>query len=141
MEINKLNVLIFLTPKKNVACLYTSFSLRQSLEKMAYHRYSAIPLLDDNGHYIGTVTEGDILYYLKDKHNLDLISAEQENILNIPRYHDNKSISINTTLGDIFKMAIDQNFIPVVDDKGVFIGIITRKRIFENIEKIKKIEH
>ena len=60
-----MNILLFLTPKKDVAYLFDDFSIRQALEKMEYHRYSAIPIINRNGEYVGTLTEGDILYYLK----------------------------------------------------------------------------
>ena len=65
-----MNVLLFLTPKKEVAYLYEDYSLRQALEKMEYHRYSAIPIISRNGNYLGTLTEGDLLWYIK---NLSLI--------------------------------------------------------------------
>ena len=38
-----MNIMFFLTPKSNVAYIYDDYSLRQALEKMEYHRYSAIP--------------------------------------------------------------------------------------------------
>ncbi len=133
-----MNILLFLTPKKNVAYLYDNYSLRQALEKMEYHRYSAIPIINKKGNYIGTLTEGDILWYLKNKKNLDIITSENENIMSIERHHDNKEVSANCSLKDIMEMAINQNFVPVVDDKNIFIGIITRKKIFQYLAKNKK---
>ena len=56
-----MNILFFLTPKKEVAYVEETDTLRQVLEKMEYHGYSAIPLLSEDGRYIGTVTEGDLL--------------------------------------------------------------------------------
>ena len=82
---NNINILFFLTPKKDVAYLYDTYSLRQALEKMSYHRYSAIPLINEQGYYIGTLTEGDILYYLKENHQLNLFKAENNNILDIKK--------------------------------------------------------
>ena len=62
-----MNVLFFLTPKSEVAYLYEDYSLRQTMEKMEHYRYSAVPVIDRNGCYIGTITEGDLLWYLKDE--------------------------------------------------------------------------
>ena len=41
-----MNILFFLTPKEKVAHTDTDDTLRQALEKMEHHGYSAIPLLD-----------------------------------------------------------------------------------------------
>ena len=128
-----MNILLFLTPKKDVAYLFDDFTIRQALEKMEYHRYTAIPILKRNGEYVGTLTEGDILWYLKNKHNLNIFEAEDVKIMDIPRKHDNKPVSASTKLSDIFDTAINQNFIPVIDDEKHFIGIITRKKIMNHL--------
>ena len=130
-----MNVLLFLTPKKDVAYLQDNFSIRQALEKMEYHRYSAIPILNEQGKYKGTLTEGDILWYVKNKHNLSIFEAENDSILKITRRHDNLPVKATAELKDIIASAMNQNFIPVVDDNDTFIGIITRKNIFKYLEK------
>lgn len=128
-----MNILLFLTPKREVEYLFDDYSIRQALEKMEYHRYTAIPILKRNGEYVGTLTEGDILWYLKNKHNLNIFEAEDVKIMDIPRKHDNKPVSASTKLSDIFDAAINQNFIPVIDDEKHFIGIITRKKIMNHL--------
>ena len=65
-----MNIMFFLTPKSNVAYIYDDYSLRQALEKMEYHQYSAIPMIDRRGHYVGTLTEGDLLWYIKGRATL-----------------------------------------------------------------------
>lgn len=133
-----MNILLFLTPKKDVAFLYDSFSLRQSLEKMEFHRYTAIPIINNDGKYVGTLTEGDLLWYIKNKHYLNIQEAENDNIMLIKRHHNNQAVNANSSLKDIFSMALNQNFIPVVDDNQIFIGIITRKKIFQYLSKNHK---
>lgn len=135
-----MNILLFLTPKKDVAYLYDDYSVRQALEKMEYHRYSSIPIISRNGNYIGTLTEGDILWYVKNHHNLDLFAAENDKMIQIPRYHDNQAVPATSDLTDIFQAAMNQNFIPVVDDDGTFIGIITRKNIFNYLSHLNHAE-
>ena len=66
-----MNILFYLTPKCDCAYLEDTDSLRQAIEKMEARRYSTIPLLSKNGNYIGTVTEGDLLWNIKNKYNLD----------------------------------------------------------------------
>ena len=128
-----MNILLFLTPKREVEYLFDDYSIRLALEKMEYHRYTAIPILNRSGEYIGTLTEGDILWYLKNKHNLNIFEAEDVKIINIPRHHDNKPVSATTELNEIFDTAMNQNFIPVIDDEKHFIGIITRKKIMNHL--------
>lgn len=79
-----MNLLFFLTPKAEVAYLYDDFTLRQAIEKMEYHRYSSIPILNRKGEYVGTITEGDILWAVKRNYNLNLQDAEDMPIMSIP---------------------------------------------------------
>lgn len=130
-----MNILLFITPKKDVAYLYDDFSVRQALEKMEYHRYSAIPIIDRNGKYVGTLTEGDLLWYIKNCHNLSINSAEDEKMINIQRHYNNQAVLATCDLKEIIDAAMKQNFVPVVDDNNVFIGIITRKNIFNYLKK------
>ena len=73
-----MNILLFLTPKKDVSYLYSDYTIRQATEKMEYHRYTAIPIIDRNGKYIGTLTEGDILWFIKNNNHFNLQEAENE---------------------------------------------------------------
>ena len=137
-----MNILFFLTPKDAVEFIYEDFTLRQAIEKMEHHKYTAIPLLTREGTYIGTITEGDILRLIKDKYSLNLQEAEDFPIKQVPRRWHNSPVDINCNIEDLFLTAMGQNFIPVVDDKSKFIGIVTRKDIleycFRNFRKTEK---
>lgn len=124
-----MNILFFLTPKESVAHVEEDDTLRQVLEKMEHHGYTAIPLLGRDGKYIGTITEGDLLWFLKDRNFPDLHQLEDMPITAIARHRDNQAVSINETMEDLFDKVTNQNFVPVVDDKRVFIGIVTRKDV------------
>jgi CBS domain-containing protein len=124
-----MNILFFLTPKSEVAFLYDDQTLRQALEIMEYHRYTAVPVINKQGEYIGTITEGDMLWGIKNEYNLSLKGAEQMPVTTIPRRSDNRPVSIDATMEDMIDKALNQNFVPVVDDQEKFIGIITRRDI------------
>ena len=124
-----MNVLFFLTPKSKVAYIYDDFTLRQTLEKMEYHRYSAVPLLTREGKYVGTITEGDLLWSIKNKYSLNFKEAESTPIMETPRRMDNLPVTADTEVEDLMIKALNQNFVPVTDDRGMFIGIVTRKDI------------
>jgi len=126
-----MNILFFLTPKHEVAYITKAFSLRQALEKMEYHKYSAIPLLDTAGHYLGTITEGDMLWGIKNQYHLNLKEAEDVPVTAISRRMDYIPVNAKSDMEELIDRALNQNFVPVVDDLGSFIGIITRKDILK----------
>lgn len=133
-----MNIMFFLTPKSEVAYIYDDYSLRQTLEKMEFHRYAAIPIIDRRGHYVGTITEGDLLWNIKNEESLSLKIAEEIPIKKIKRRMDNVPVRVDSNMEDLITKATNQNFVPVIDDKNVFIGIITRKDIIQYFCKDKK---
>ena len=135
-----MNILYFLTPKAEVAFEYDYNKLRHAMEIMEYHKYSSIPMINREGKYVGTITEGDLLWGLKKLNILNLKGAEDIAITKIARRADYRPVSADSNMEDLMEKAMDQNFVPVIDDQENFIGIITRKDIIGYCkEKIKKI--
>jgi predicted transcriptional regulator len=140
-ERDEMNILFFLTPKSEVAYIHDDESLRQVLEKMEFHKYSAVPIISRQGTYVGTITEGDLLWYIKNQLDLNLQEARRIRITNVPRRSDNTPVSIDSNMEDLLDKAMKQNFVPVLDDKKSFIGIITRKDIMKYFaNKMEKTE-
>ena len=125
------NVLFFLTPKAMCAFLNDDYTIRQALEKMETAGYAALPILNKRGEYRGTLTEGDLLWALKNLCYMDMRQAEARRIIEITRRKDNIPVRITTGMQDLVDRASGQNFVPVVDDKDTFIGIITRSAIIK----------
>ena len=123
-----MNITFFLLPKIKVEFLLENFSLRQAIEKMEYHRYSVVPVLSKDGKYLYSLSEGDILYAMT-KNKLKFEDLTKIHLESIERDRDVKPVSINSSMDDLVKLIVDQNFVPVVNDRGVFIGIITRKAV------------
>ncbi|SFA80516.1 MULTISPECIES: CBS domain-containing protein [unclassified Bacillus (in: firmicutes)] len=130
-----MNIAFFLIPKNEVAYIKYESTMRQALEKMEYHRYSAVPLIDCEGRYIGTLTEGDLLWKVKNTPNFTFESTNKIWLRDIPLHKKNKAISINSEMEDIILKSLEQNFVPVVDDNKTFIGIIRRREIIEYCAK------
>lgn len=125
-----MNILFFLTPKSEVDYVYDDDTLWQTLEKMEQNRYTAIPIINhEDGTYVGTITEGDLLWDVKERYDLDLGNAEDMPILNIKRKRDNEPVEADADVEDIINKVMNQNFVPVIDDSECFIGIITRKDV------------
>ena len=135
-----MNILFFLTPKEDVAYIYDTYSLRQVLEKMEYHKYSCIPIITDRGKYAGTITEGDLLWGLKDRGQLNLKKAEEVPIISFKRRNDYAPIRVDSNMENLLEKAMQQNFVPVVDDQKNFIGIVTRRDIMQYICSLNKRE-
>ena len=125
------NILFFLTPKAMCAFVYDDYTIRQALEKMESAGYASLPILNKRGEYRGTLTEGDLLWALKNMCYLDMRQAEARRIMEIARRRDNVPVKVTTTMYDLVQRASTQNFVPVVDDKDAFIGIITRRAIIK----------
>ena len=125
------NILFFLTPKAMCAYLYDDYTLRQALEKMESAGYASLPILSKRGEYRGTLTEGDLLWALKNMCYMDMRQAEARRIMEITRRRDNVPVRVTTSMYDLVQRASTQNFVPVVDDKDAFIGIVTRRSIIK----------
>ena len=135
-----MNILFFLTPKSDVAYIFEDETLRQTVEKMEHRKFSCIPILNKEGQYTGTISEGDLLWGIKllNINSTDLKEMENVSIMAIPRRDTYKPVHADEDMEDLLDRAINQNYVPVVDDKGSFIGIITRKEIIKYCYKEMK---
>src|SRR5664279_4494078 len=127
-----MNVAFFLTPKNQVVWVPASATLRQAIERMKPHGFTAIPILDDRGGYVGTLTEGDILWHLINVPGISLRTAELTPLHAVKLRKNNVPVHIDADIEALITRAVDQNFVPVLDDSDVFIGIVTRKPIIEH---------
>jgi len=126
-----INIAFFLIPKKEIICLPLNCTMRQAIEKMEFHRYTAVPILDQYGHYVGTITEGDLLWKMKNTAGLTFENTDKIPIAEIPRRVKNETVRIEANIESLINLAIVQNFVPVLDDEDIFIGIIRRREIME----------
>ncbi|MCI8782512.1 MAG: CBS domain-containing protein [Dorea sp.] len=126
-----MNILFFLKPKSELAYIYDYHTVRQALEIMEYHKYSSVPILSKGGTYVGSITEGDLLWSLKHWNLLNLKDAEEISVMKVDRRLDYQCVTAKSKMEDLIGRAMEQNFVPVVDDQGHFIGIITRRDIIE----------
>lgn len=129
------NILFFLTPKAMCAFLYDDYTIRQALEKMEATGFASLPILNKRGEYRGSITEGDLLWALKNICYMDMRQAEAHRIMEIARRKDNVPVKVNTNMHDLISKAKEQNFVPVVDDKDAFIGLVTRGAIIQYCEQ------
>ncbi len=136
-----MNIAFFLKPKISVAFLYNDYTIRQSLEKMRHYGYSAIPVINREGKYAGTVSEGDFLWYLTDcfdnNEQINLKTLEDVPLAKLLRSSTYKPVKVTADVNELLNLAANQNFVPVVDDLGSFIGIVTRRDIIKHLTEKK----
>ncbi|MDF2721948.1 MAG: hypothetical protein K0Q59_1623 [Paenibacillus sp.] len=126
-----MNIAFFLVPKREVIFLTVNSTLRQSLERMEFHRYTAVPVLSEEGDYVGTITEGDLLWHFKNTPGVTFDNAHKSLLGSVPMRMQNEPVHIDANMNDLISKAKAQNFVPVIDDRQHFIGIVRRSDIIE----------
>ncbi len=121
-----MNIPSLLIPKGNVIYLHSKDSVEFALFVFREHSYTAVPVINNDGEYKGTITEGDFLYYLMDNKDKDLKKVKVRNLL---RENFNEAVKITASFDKLLIKCLDQNFVPVVDDRNMFVGIVTRRVI------------
>ena len=129
------NVLLLLTPKNQVAYLVETMNVRQALEKMKAHGYRVIPLIGSNGEYIGTISEGDLLWYIEQNGSFDYRKMEDTKITDLLRKDTTPAVKVDAGIEEIVENIVNHNFVPVVDDRNVLMGIVTRRRVLQELLK------
>ncbi len=124
-----MNIISLLKSKNTVCYLYAENTLRQGLEKMKAHGYTAIPVITNDGNYVGCISEGDFLWHLLEHRECSIKSLEHLCIRDMIRPDWNPAVRIDVSIDSLFERVSNQNFVPVVDDRNKFIGIITRRDI------------
>jgi len=125
------NILAFVKPKNDVVFVYDDDTVKDALVKLENHRFTSIPVLNKDGNYIGTLTEGDLLWNIKNIVNFSMKQAEKMSIKELKRFRDYEIIEITANMSELINKATTENFVPVVDQHGLFIGIVTRKEIIK----------
>ncbi len=129
------NIFDFLTPKGMTQFIDERATVRQALEKFDAHKFSVVPVIDKDGNYINTIAEGDLLRFIKNECHFDIKVAETKTIDTIERYRSYEALSINCSEKEVLKLSLSQNFIPLIDDRNKFIGIVKRSDIISFLLK------
>jgi CBS domain-containing protein len=124
-----MDILAFVKPKREIIYVFDDFSISEALKTMEEFRFTSIPILSREGNYVGTLTEGDLLWGIKNLTQFDMEKANQLPISALHRLRDYETINVMANIDELIIKASNENFVPVVDDKGYFIGIVTRKTL------------
>ena len=129
-----MNIAFFLKPKSQVAYLHAGNTLRQGLEKMRRHGFTAVPVIDREGMYLGVVSERDFLYRLLDAGSVEAADANGYTVADLVSDTRFEAVTIDADMDILFNRIIEQNFVPVIDSRGMFSGIVTRKDVLMHMK-------
>ena len=131
----RMNVFRFMIPKSLVEYITVDSTVRQGFEKIRFHRYVAIPVLDQDGKYIGMLRNDDILEYFLSIESFNVKDAEKTAVADIIDRSYSRPIYHNATMEELFELVKEHNSVPVVDDRGCFIGIVLRRDVMNFLLK------
>lgn len=127
------NILSLLMPKKDMAYIDASMNVKQTLEKMRTTGYLAIPVIAKTGEYLGSITEGDLLWPIVDD-EMDEDDMEDTSIIDFIRKDYSPAVKVDDIdIRMLSDMLIRQNYVPIIDDRNILMGIVTRRKLLETI--------
>ena len=126
-----MNILFFLTPKSEVEFARSDSTIGEVIDILERSTYTAIPIINRKGEYKGTISEGDILWTLKNEADYNAKMLMELKVSKIERRQNHEPVKVNAKVQDMVNRAMNQNFVPVIDDDDVFIGIVKRKDILQ----------
>ncbi|MBE6931163.1 MAG: CBS domain-containing protein [Ruminococcaceae bacterium] len=124
-----MNIAKLMIPKVCTVFLSESNTVRQGLEIMTHHGYTAVPVVDADAHYIGCVTEGDFLRFILKYQTIDRREMENHPISELVRRDFCPALTISAGEDAVLDAMRRQNFVPIVDDRSCLCGILTRSRV------------
>lgn len=124
----------FLTPAENLAVLIDSHNADHAILLLSQMTYSRVPVVTDKRKFVGTIGLRDILAYQMEQGLSQEVMADTD-IVHMTK-KDVAVVSPDYTLTDVLHKLVDESFLPVVDEEGIFQGIITRKSILKAVNAL-----
>ena len=129
----RMNIARLMVPKVFVKFMHESDTIRQGLELLEKNHYTALPVLDDQERFVGCVSEGDFLKHILETGTTDKRFHEKFQVSEILRKDFCPAISIEAETSTVIDHILNQNFLPVVDDRNMLCGILTRRAGIEEL--------
>ena len=124
----------FLTPAENLAVLIDSHNADHAILLLSQMTYTRVPVVTDEKEFVGTIGLRDILAYQMEQ-GLSQESMADTDIVHMTK-KDVAVVAPDYTLTDVLHKLVDESFLPVVDEDGIFQGIITRKSILKAVNAL-----
>ena len=124
----------FLTPAENLAVLIDTHNADHAILLLSQMTYTRVPVVTDEKEFVGTIGLRDILAYQMEQGLSQEVMADTDIV-----HMTKKDVAVVTpdyTLTDVLHKLVDESFLPVVDEDGIFQGIITRKSILKAVNAL-----
>ena len=132
---DKINVASIMIPKVCTVFLHEKNTVRQGLEIMTRYGYTCVPVLDQEEHYVGCISEGDFLRHMLATGSTDKKFHEQFHLNEIMRKESSPALHIQADAAEMLLAIMNQNFLPVVDDRNFLCGIVTRRSVITELSR------
>lgn len=134
-----MNIAYLLTPRQDVISLFDDNTLRKGLEVMRSSGFTSMPVTTRDNTFAGVVSVTDFLWYLipdgmDEFGNLKVNPIEGIYVRDIMDIKSNPAVSITATAEELMERILDHNFVPVVDARNSFIGIVTRRNVLRSLQ-------
>lgn len=124
-----MNIAFFLVPKLRVLWLSTGATVRDALRAMRRHGRSTAPVLDAQSGFAGTVSARSLTRFLRGH---DARARAATSLDDAALVRASEPVGIDADVEQLVDRAVDQSFVPVVDDRRVFIGVVPRRAILKH---------
>ena len=124
----------FLTPARNLAVLIDTHNVDHAILVLSQISYTRVPVVTDQMKYVGTISLTDILSYQMKHDYYDEVFSSMD-IVHMTKT-DGESLGKDYTVTEVLHKLVEESFLPVVSEDGVFEGIITRKSILKAINSL-----
>src|SRR5262249_33931846 len=84
--------------------------------------------------YAGALTEGDLLWFMKQHPHVRFDETEEIPLTAVHRRCELRPVRIDADIKELLAFSIDQNFVPGVHDREVSVGIVGRRTILEHFQ-------
>ncbi|MFD2387369.1 cyclic-di-AMP-binding protein CbpB [Enterococcus rivorum] len=122
----------FLIPAENVANVMYLNPLSHALLVLSQVKYSRIPVLDKGDRFVGLISLSDVVDKMFDLTKVDLEKLNEFTVADVMEVNV-PVIREDWELENVLHLLVNASFVPVVDEKQRFKGIITRKELLKAV--------
>ena len=130
-----MDITSFLTPKSEVVWVSAEGTIAQALERMKPNGFGSVPILDEDGRYFGTLSTSDLIWYLVQGGDSWQHAAFVTPLASVRRARHDNALRIAAGVPKLLSQIALQSFVPVVDDTGLFVGIVRRRPVIEHLAR------
>lgn len=118
-----------------VATVRTENNLLHALTLLSSLGYSSVPVLDIEGKLKGQITLAGIISGIKAIPTFDWDSLQTKTVDEVMDKNPGR-VHEHAELEDVLHLLVTNNYVSVVDSKGAFLGIVTRKGILRRLNRL-----